>query len=71
MHDNAIHDLALTCWSEMLPPINRAASLLNRNSQGKAFCVCLFRIRNTCRHFVLVGGTKAIDLIMSATVIEH
>ena len=64
MHDNAIHDLALAYWSDLLPPIKRAASLSNRNSQGKAFFVCLFYIRNTCRHFVLVGGKQAIDLIM-------
>ena len=35
MHENAIHDLALAYWSVRLSPIKRAASLSNRNSQGK------------------------------------
>ena len=29
MHDNAIHDLALACWSELLSPIKRAAVKTN------------------------------------------
>ena len=39
MHDNAIHDLALACWSVRLSPINHAASLSNRSSQGKVLAV--------------------------------
>ena len=66
MHDNAIHDLALACWSVLLPPIKRAASLLNRNSQGKAVCDWLFFNRNISRHFVLVGGKQPIDPVLSA-----
>jgi len=66
MHDNAIHDLALTYWSVLLPPIKRAASLSNRNSQGKAVCDWLFSNRNISRHFVLVGGKQPIDPVFSA-----
>ena len=66
MHDNAIHDLALACWSGWLSPIKRAASLSNCNSQGKAVCDWLFLNRNISRHFVLVGGKQPIDPVLSA-----
>jgi len=66
MHDNAIHDLALTCRSVLLSPIKRAESLSNRNSQGKAVCDWLFFNRNINRHFVLVGGKQPIDPVFSA-----
>jgi len=67
MHDNAIHDLAMAFWSVLLPPIKRAVSLSNRNSQGKAVCDWLFFNRNISRHFVLVGGKQPIDPVFSAS----
>ena len=66
MHNNVIHDLALACWSVLLPPIKRAASLTNFNSQGKVVCDWLFFNRNISRHFVLVGGNQPIDPVLSA-----
>jgi hypothetical protein len=66
MHDIAIHDLALACWSVWLSPIKRPASLSNRNSQGKAVCDWLFFNRNISKHFVLVGGKQPIDPVFSA-----
>ena len=35
MHDNAIHDFALACWTVLLPPIKRAAIQTNLAYRGK------------------------------------
>jgi hypothetical protein len=40
MHDNAIHDLALACWSELVSPIKRAVSLSNRSRLRKVPIDC-------------------------------
>jgi len=66
MHDNAIHDLALACWSVLLSPIKRTAPQSSRNSQGKVVCDCWFFNRNKYRHFVLVRGKKSIAPVLSA-----
>jgi hypothetical protein len=38
MHDNAIRDLALACWSVLLSPIKRAAILTNL-AYGESVCL--------------------------------
>ena len=70
MHDNAIHDLALAYWSELLSPIKRAASLANRNSPGKD-CDWLFFNRNICKHFDLVGGKPSIVSATSSSTVNQ
>ena len=57
MHDNAIHDVALACWSVWLSPIKRAAVQTNLAYRGKlskpkvltTFAPCFFTVESYAR----------------------
>jgi hypothetical protein len=48
MHDNAIHDLALAYWSELLSPLNASAVKTNR-ANWESYCVWLESNRNNLK----------------------
>jgi len=68
MHENAIHDLALACWSVLLSPIKRAAIQSNLAYSGKLSAIGFGTARYSLRrHF-----WPRLRLALIATVvIEH
>ena len=68
MHDNAIHDLALACWSVLLSPIKRPAIQTNRTYSGKLSAIGSGTARYSLRrHFWL----RLLLVFIAADVIEH
>jgi len=68
MHDNAIHDLTLACWSVWLSPIKRAAIETNLAYLGKLSAIN----SGTARYSLLRHCWLRLRLVFFANaVIEH
>ena len=68
MHDNAIHDLALACWIELLSPIKRAAIQTNLACSGKLSAISSEPL-DTLRSSTTVS--VATDYPIVSTLLEH